>query len=72
MYIYIYDIQFTQEICSHQAVSKYACTWGKIKIKIYKRNNSAKVKKKCFSNSFLEFIYKVYNNPIKWTIKYFT
>ena len=44
----------------------------KIKIKIYKRNNSAKVKKKCFSNSFLEFIYKVYNNPIKWTIKYFT
>ena len=31
IYIHIYDIQFTQEICNHQALSKYACTWGKNK-----------------------------------------
>ena len=31
IYIYIYDIQFTQEIYNHQALSKYPWTWGKNK-----------------------------------------
>ena len=29
--VYIYDIQFTQEIYNHQALSKYPWTWGKNK-----------------------------------------
>ena len=46
IYIYIYDIQFTQETYNNQIYSKYACTWGRNKHEEIKEiNNSAKIKK---------------------------
>ena len=73
IYIYIYHIQFTQEICNHQALSIYACSCGKNKNwEIKEINKSAKVKKNVLAIVFKSIIYNVYNNPIKWTIKSFT
>ena len=55
IYIYIYDIQFTQETYNNQIYSKYACTWGRNKNEEIKEiNNSAKIKKNILAIVFKE------------------